>query len=189
MRPNRICAGPRSRRPILTGLILVGLIAAAPASAREVVVQVDAKSGPWLPGANRKMPFGRDAAAPLVVPGIPDMSGKVSIYPEGTTISAGNGAVDAKGVESKAVDDSKGPGGKPYPSLYTPKILYPANLHALVAVFTDDKGVLVGRPFIVGEGARVSIPEGARALSFGFNDVDFAGNSGSLKVTIEMPDD
>lgn len=174
---------------ILATLALAGLIAPAAAWGRQVVVQVDAKSGPWLPKANKKMPFGRDAGAPLVVPGIPDVSGKVSIYSEGTTISAGNGAVDAKGVESKAVDDTKGPGGKVYPSLYTPKILYPANLHALVAVFVDDKGVLVGRPFIVGEGVRVPIPEGARALSLGFNDISFAGNSGSLKVIVEVPDD
>lgn len=166
------------------------MFGAAPvAAAREVTVMIDAKAGPWEPAANKKMPFGRDGGPPVVVK-VPDLPGaKVSIYAEGTTVSAGHGAVGANGVDGKAVDDRKGPGRKVYPSLYAPKILYPANLHALIAVFVDAQGVVLGRPFVVGDGVRVGIPEGADAVSLGFNDVDFAKNSGTLKVTVDVPDE
>lgn len=185
MNPNR-----NSRWSVLALAAVLAPAAMVPAaaSAKSITVQVDAKSGPWTAAANKKMPFGRDPGAPVLVP-LPDILGKVSIYAEGKTVSAGNGAVESIGVESKAVDDTKGPHGKVYPSLYTPKILYPANLHALVAVFVDAKGMIVGRPFVVGEGVRVEIPDGASAVSLGFNDVDFAGNSGSLKVVVEVPDE
>ena len=167
---------------------LVALLLPAAALAKDVTVQVDAHAGPWAPAANKKMPFGRDPGAPVLVK-LSDAFGKVSIYADGTTVSAGHGAVDSKGVDGKAVDDSKGPHGKVYPSLYTPKILYPANLHALVAVFVDAKGLVIGRPFVVGDGVRVEKPDGAAAVALGFNDVDFAGNRGALTVTVNMPDD
>ena len=176
------------RTRVLATFALVGLFGPGVAWAREVSVQVDARSGPWLTRVNKKMPYGRDAGAPATVPGI-DAAAKLSIYPEGTTLSPDDGAVDGSGVASKAVDDANGPRGKRYPSFYTPKILYPANLHALVAVFVDAKGVVIGRPFVVGTGVRVPVPEGASALSLGFNDASFAGNSGALKVTVELPDD
>lgn len=177
-----------SRAKLLAVVAFGGLCPSNTAWAREVTVQVDARSGPWLTSVNKKMPYGRDAGAPAVVPGV-DAAAKLSIYPEGTTLSSGDGAVDGSGVASKAVDDANGPRGKRYPSFYTPKILYPANLHALVAVFVDAKGVVIGRPFVVGTGVRVPVPEGASALSLGFNDESFAGNQGTLKVTVELPDD
>ncbi|ESQ91358.1 hypothetical protein ABAC460_07260 [Asticcacaulis sp. AC460] len=169
---------------------LAVFVLAGAAQAKEIVVQVDAKAGPWLVKANKEMKYGiGDNAPPVIVSGLgPGMLGSLEIYADGTTV-AGGAAVDGTGVPDTAVDDQKGPKGKFYPSFYTPKILYPANAHALIGAFVDADGVLVSRPFVIGTGVRVPIPETAVALALGFNDVSFAGNSGSLTVTLVTPED
>ncbi|EGF91722.1 hypothetical protein ABI_01520 [Asticcacaulis biprosthecium C19] len=163
---------------------------AGAAQAKEIVVQVDAKAGPWSVKLNKEMKYGvGDNAPPVIVPGMgPGMLGSLEIYADGTTIAAGRGEVDGLGVPDTAVDDQKAK-GKYYPSFYTPKILYPANAHALIGAFVDAEGVLLSRPFVVGTGVRVPIPENAVALALGFNDVSFAGNSGALTVTLVTPED
>ncbi|CAL4869635.1 hypothetical protein MMA231_03927 (plasmid) [Asticcacaulis sp. MM231] len=157
--------------------------------ARTVTVAVDAKSGPWSTKANSKMKYGvGDEAPPFIITGIPvDSVDKVEVYADGVTTVKGKVEVGPVGFEDFEVNDSKAR-GKYYPSFYTPKLLYPAYQHALVMGFVDDKGVLVSRPFVVGEGVRVPIPEGATGLALGFNDVSFKDNSGTLSVTVTIPD-
>lgn len=175
---------------VMVGALLTTCIPAAVA-ARDVVVGVDARSGPWLPGLNKNMPYGTgDAAPPMVVTGFaPDQDEKLAIIPEGVTTANGKANVDSSGIADKEVDDTTGPHKKRYPSFYTPKILYPANAHALIAAFVDAGGVVMGRPFAIGQGVRVPVPDGAKGLALGFNDESAKGNDGVLKVTVEMPDD
>lgn len=162
-----------------------------PASARDVVVQVDARAGPWLNKANPKMRYGKGGEiAPVVIGGLADVSGEtVEIFAaQGASTQVGGADVGVEGVAGEAVDDMPGAGKKYYPSLYAPKVLYPTNRHALMAVFVDADGKLVGRPFAVGQGVRLAIPDGAASLSLGFNDVEFAGNGGAMTVTVVVPD-
>lgn len=175
--------------PVLASLAVV---AALPAAARDVVVEVDARSGPWLNKANKKMRYGKgDELAPALVGGLAEAAGsKLEIFAaQGGVTQVDGTAVGPEGMTSQAVDDRSGPGGKFYPSLYAPKVFYPANRHALIAAFVDAEGRMTGRPFTVGSGVRVMVPDEAAALALGFNDVSFAANSGSLTVTVVIPDD
>lgn len=161
------------------------------AAAREVAVSVDAKAGPWLNRANKKMRYGiGDEAPPALVTGfVNDADEKLAIYPApGATTRVDGRAVGAEGIGGEAVDDMPGAKGRYYPSLYAPKILYPTNRHALIAAFVDGEGRLMGRPFAVGQGVRVTIPDQAAGLALGFNDASFAGNDGALPVIVSMPD-
>lgn len=171
--------------------VLLTLVTAQPAFARDVTVLVDARAGPWSVAANPKMKYGvGDALPPMIVTGFPsDIDGQIEIVPQGTTMAAQGGAVDGNGVASEAVDDIRGPRNKYYPSFYTPKVLYPANRHALLGVFVDAAGRLLSRPFVIGTGMRVGIPAGAHGLALGFNDVVATGNSGALSVQVRMPDE
>lgn len=172
-------------------LVSLAALGGSPAVAKEQVVTVDARSGPWLVKANDDMPYGAgDALPPTLVTGFPsDLDEKLAIIAEGTTRVASGETVGAEGIADSAVDDGDGPKGERYPSFYTPKLLYPANRHALVGAFLDAEGGLIGRPFVIGPGVRVPIASGAAALALGFNDESFAGNSGALTVTVIGPDD
>ncbi|MBN2970630.1 hypothetical protein JW805_01190 [Roseomonas aeriglobus] len=169
-------------------MLAAALIAATPAAARDVTVQVDAASGPWRVDLNSDlMPYGiGDAKPPVVVP-FDIGGGVIAIIPSGTTAIPGRADVPPIGLENDAVDD-KEVKKKRYPSFYAPKLLYPSYRHALVAAFVDDKGVVVGRPFIVGKGIRVPIPENTAGLALGFNDISFKGNTGALSVIVVIPD-
>lgn len=178
-----------TRRPGM--LMLLAWLVPAAASPRDVTVPVDARAGPWSVTVNPQLPYGAgDSIAPVVVTGFPsDIDGKLEIIPDGTTTPDRGTAVDGAGVDGDAVDDNRGTGKKLYPSFYAPKILYPSNRHALTGVFIDAAGKVIGRPFMVGKGVRVTIPSGAHGLSLGFNDVRFAGNRGALTVMVRMPDE
>lgn len=171
-------------------LLIVAIACAVPvtATAREVTVVVDAKSGPWSVKINPKMPYGvGDAGPPTIVPGIEPDSGKVEIYPDGK-IGVADKTFDSAGDQDRAVDDSTGRKKSRFPSFYTPKVLYPAYAHGLVATFLDPEGKIVGRPYMVGSGVRVPIPEQATQLALGVNDDSFAANTGSYTVKLVLPD-
>ena len=131
-----------------------------------------------------------DETPPATVTGfINDADEKLAIYPApGATTRVDGQDVGTEGIAGEAVDDMPGAKGKYYPSLYAPKILYPTNRHALIAAFVDVEGRLMGRPFAVGQGVRVTIPDQAAALTLGFNDVSFTANEGTLAVVVSMPD-
>jgi hypothetical protein len=179
------------RKLRLASLLGMLLLTATPASAGERQVTVDAKAGPWLNGPNKKMRYGLgNEAPPTMVTGfVNDADAKIEIYPvEGSTTMVEGKPIGPEGIGGSAVNDAPGPKKKYYPSLYAPKILYPTNAHALIGGFVDAKGVLIGRPFAIGKGVRVTIPDQAVALTLGFNDVTFAGNSGALSVVVVLPE-
>lgn len=161
---------------------------AAPATVQRVSVAIDAATAPWDPVANAAtLPIGAKGAKPPVVVPIEVPAGKAVIFAEGTTNTAEAAGVGAIGNEKKTINDTLSPDGQRYPSFYVPKLLYPAYRHGLVAVFVDAKGAVVSRPFMVGKGVRLPIPDAAAGLALGFNDVDFTGNTGTLHVTVELP--
>ncbi|MGK2909531.1 MAG: hypothetical protein ACSLE1_07000 [Sphingobium sp.] len=173
-------------------LALLLLVPTTPAIAKDVSVAVDARSGPWLNKGNKKMRYGKgDELPPAMVSGfVNDTAEKIAIMvPPGATTRVDGQDVGPEGIEGQAADDQPGEGGQYFPSLYAPEILYHNHRHALIAAFVDAQGMLMGRPFAVGKGARVTIPDEAAALVMGFNDVGFVGNSGSLAATVTLPDD
>jgi hypothetical protein len=171
-------------RSALLAVAIAGV--AAPALAKEVTVTVPAKAGPWSPALNPKLKYGvGDALPPVSVPVVD--GDEIGILPEGT-IKIGTKTFGGSGDESNAVDDKKGKKGKLYPSFYTPKVLYPANLHGLVGTFADERGVIVGRPFMIGEGIKLVVPDAAKTLLLGFNDESYKDNEGEMKVTLFIPD-
>ncbi|NIJ31623.1 hypothetical protein FHT00_003604 [Sphingomonas insulae] len=161
---------------------------AAEATVQRVTVTLDAATAPWDPVANAGiLPIGAKGAKPTVVVPIEVPAGKVVIVAEGTTDIPGASGIGAGGDTKKTINDTVTADGQRYPSFYVPKLLYPAYRHGLVVVFVDAKGVAVSRPFMVGKGIRLPIPDKAEGLALGFNDTDFTGNTGTLKVTVELP--
>lgn len=165
------------------------VLSATPAAARVIEVEVDSASGPWSTKINgEKMPYGTGDEKPALVVPFDIAAGGIGILPQGTTATRGSPAVPPGGIASDVVDD-KLKKKRRSPSFYAPKLMYPIRRHALIAAFIDDKGVVVSRAVPVGDGGiRLPIPEGAVGLSLGFNDTVFAGNSGKLKVLVEIPD-
>lgn len=168
--------------------VMAAMVAAVPAAnAREVTIRVDAKSVPWRTGLNRKMPFGiGDGEAPTVLWG--------DRFPAGSKIQ-----VTSKG-QTTTIPGSPpfGPGGIPswtndrglalFPSHYIDTSTRPAHLNELVGCFIDGDGVCIGKPFVIGEAAAVTIPQGTAGLSMGLNDDKFSDNEGAFTVTVVIPE-
>lgn len=155
---------------------------------KQIVVSVDAAAAPWDVKANVDLvPLAAPGSKPPVVVPIEVPAGKIRILAEGTTDTPTAKGVGVDG-EKKPANDTLAAGNQRYPSFYIPKLMYPVNKHALVAVFVDEKGVIVSRPFPIGAGIRTSIPAAAAGVALGFNDADFTGNTGALKVLVELPE-
>jgi len=86
--------------------------------------------------------------------------------------------------------NNPGTSGRDFPSDYMSQASYPIYLGALVGVFTDSSGNIVGTPFFIGDGpTSVMIPGGGvTQLQLGIDDDIFYDNSGSLSVQVQGPD-
>lgn len=59
------------------------------------------------------------------------------------------------------------------------------NIGALIGVFTDNAGVIIGTPFFVGNGpTSVQAPAGATQLQLGVNDGNYGDNSGAWTIAV-----
>ncbi len=189
----------------------MALSAALPASA-SVTVSVAGDSRPWdwvAGGLNDAYQFGgQDGSGPTIVSfasaGITAGGSWAVIYKSGITGAfAGPPVVDQNGyVGSPFKDNDPGSSGNYFPSHYTPT-LWSSDpgagvfLNALVFVFTDDSGQIVGTPdamevggdaingyfFVFGKGGTPT-PAGATRLQLGLNDDLFFDNSGALQVCV-----
>ncbi|GGB15536.1 hypothetical protein GCM10011380_01210 [Sphingomonas metalli] len=187
--PEAPSAKPNAAAAAASGTASPAAEPAAEAKTKRVVVSVDAASAPWDVKTNAELvPLAAPGSKPPVVVPIEVPAGKIRILAEGTTDTVETKAIGPVGNEKKAVNDSAAPGNQRYPSFYIPKLMYPAYKHALLGIFIDEKGMIVSRPFPIGNGVRISIPATAAGLALGFNDADFTGNSGSLKVLVETPE-
>jgi hypothetical protein len=64
-----------------------------------------------------------------------------------------------------------------YPSAYVDPSNFPVYAMQLIGAFTDDSGVVTGKPFAITSGPQnVQVPTGASKVQVGFNDCRFADN-------------
>lgn len=147
---------------------------------------VNSKSGPWDPALNKSKNYvyrirRNDPSSPAIFKVKPGDS---------LTIECVNGYVnsDWPGYPDRKTDAGGYPkelntylGGN-LPSFY---INDKINHMALIGVFADSKGVIVGEPFLVGNGPlSVEVPQGSERLQLGINDNLFRDNAGLLVVKV-----
>jgi len=156
-------------------------------------VPVTAMPWLWRPGGeNRAFSFGYpNGTAPVVVPLAALGAGRVrslTIEYAGGEIAIGQAGRPADARGYSGLNSETGPLGA-FPSRYIRG--HQVNLGALVGVFTDGAGNILGAPFAVGAGKmRRKIPARARQLQFGINDDVFGGstaetrNSGGFTVRV-----
>ena len=147
--------------------------------ASAAVVTVDGTAGPWSTAANPGFGYADDSAetasTTVAVPG----GDHVFIsYVSGSTTTDGNlsATADANGYCCLLGHGFNAPGN------YTNRA--PA-LMELVGVFTDASGVILGTPFVVGDGPHFAVaPAGASFLSLGVNDNQYHDNTGALQISV-----
>lgn len=65
-----------------------------------------------------------------------------------------------------------------YPSKFVDSSEYPVKLFQLLASFTSDAGVVIGKPFVITPSGRdVQVPAGATKVQVGFNECKYNDNS------------
>lgn len=183
----RLPAPPPSPAPVPPG--------PAPAAQSEVVT-VAATTMPWIwrpGGLNQQFRFGYPNGTPPVRVKLPARAGaRVTLRYLGGQIAIGAGSPGAGGMGYAGLYDHGQAGALgPFPSSYMQP--YPINLGALVGVFTDAGGGIVGKPFAIGAGVVTrGVPPGASWLQLGINDDVFGGvtpetrNSGFFRVLVTV---
>lgn len=166
----------------------------------QILLNIKANCGPWLfnqEGLNSQLPYGRgDHLPPVVVKAdekFPFKRGEIiqiRYLDKRARAVAWNydNSCDAEGDTLRLVNDSKGNTGNYMPSRYLPSSEYPVFLMALIGVFADSNGAIVGAPFKVGLHRTVQVPEGAEQIQFGINDDWFQTappNLGSYQIILK----
>ena len=169
-------------------------------SQEAILVDINANCGPWNfkeGGLNASYPFGKgDHLPPVVVKSDGNFSFRKGELLQIDYLDKRARAVawrydnscDSEGETLRIVDNLKGYTGYYMPSRYVPSSDYPVFLMALIGVFADEKGVIVGLPFKVGLHRTVQVPEGAKQLQLGMNDDWFQTappNLGSYRVILK----
>lgn len=186
-------------RSVFAVCLLLGTIVLA--ETQEVLLlDIKANCGPWIfktGGLNADYPYGRgDHLPPVVVKGdgkFPFRKGEliqITYLDKRVRPCAWNydNSCDSEGETLRLANDLKGNTGNYMPSHYLPTSEYPVFLMALIGVFADDKGALVGAPFKVGLHRTVQVPEGAKQLQLGINDDWFQApppNLGSYRIMLK----
>lgn len=149
---------------------------------------VSGQSGPWDATVNADHPYGLAAnvmLAPTIVAlsalNLPQAEGILTITYRSGSASYGSGyaSTDGLGVNGYEAIDGY------FPGQYVDESESPVYVLALLGVFADGDGVIVGTPFKIGNGPRtVKVPQGAERLQIGFNDHQYVDNTGSIVVRI-----
>jgi hypothetical protein len=159
------------------------------------IITVDSHAGPWLQALNPAYDYGiHDNQAPTIVnaanSGIDFTPGNVlTITYMSGLISAGGilPFTDANGDTTSRYGCGPGliePNKFHLPCFYT-DLTKKTYLMALIGVFADSAGVIVGQPFTIGDGPySVAIPAGATQLQMGVNDDIFYDNMGSWAIQV-----
>lgn len=176
---------------VLLGLAF--LLSSTASFAATEIVSVDSHSGPWSTLLNPGLDYGtHDEAAPAAVAaGFSFAAGGLFTitYLDGLTSPyGGTPYADGLGDTGYLANDSGGSSGLGFPSIHIDPSFYPAYLNELVGAFADASGVVVGNPFLIGDGTTIAAPVGAFQLLLGYNDDIFSDNSGSLRVEVSGPD-
>jgi hypothetical protein len=154
-------------------------------------VVVNSKSGPWDPVINQsrnyihKLRVKRNGLASPTILKVKSGTNLTIQYVLGYVYADFQGhperKTDADGY-SKTIPTYAGC----LPSCY---INDQINHMALLGTFADSKGVIVGSPFLVGDGpVNLIVPEGASQLQLGINDNLFRDNSGLFIVKVNISD-
>lgn len=159
------------------------------------IVTVDSHAGPWLQSLNPAYDYGaHDNAGPMIV----NSANTGIAFTPGTvlTITYMSGLVSAGGI--LPFTDANGDLTSSYgcgpglveptrfhlPCFYT-DLTKQTHLMALIGVFADSNGVIVGQPFTIGDGPhQIAIPAGAQQLQLGVNDDIFYDNMGSWAIQV-----
>lgn len=164
------------------------------------VLVVDAKSGPWdweTGGANKYYAYGNGRhGKPAIFRG---HDGKglspgqiLSVrYLKGRCRAWDPGFDNTNGPEGYPKTDASsytGNSGNKLPSIFVHPTEWPTFIMALIGVFTDSAGNIVGFPFKVGEQSHLTVPGGAAQLQFGLNDDLFDDNSGFFEIAVSEED-
>ncbi len=191
---------PTAAPPPLAAIVLPPapqpMAAAAKPHAASYTVTGTAMPWLWHPGGlNNAYQFGiQDGTAPTIV-----SLSKLDAAPgQSLTIHYVNGEIalgfqspetDANGYSGQSAYGGNGVSGRPLPSAFMRP--YPINLGALIGVFTNSEGGIIGAPFAIGDDAITKqIPGGASRLQLGVNDDIYGGantttaNSGSFTVAV-----
>jgi hypothetical protein len=178
---------------MIQGLLVSACVSLActAANAATTDVFVSGANGPWLQSLNPSFGYGvGDNASPTAVSAGYDFTagGTFTITYLSGTESAGSGfpITDAIGDTGFLVNNGTGSSGTVLPSFYVNSASYPAYLSELVGVFADN-GVIVGTPFLVGDGTSATAPSGADELLLGVNDDIFSDNTGGFNVSVSGP--
>ena len=185
--------------PLVIAAQSPGTLPSASAIPNRALITVDSLAGPWLVSLNPGYDYGiHDNNGPAIVSkansGIDFVPGKVLtiVYVSGL-VSAGaafgwpyadaNGYVhDIWGCGEGLRDH--GTSGTAFPCVYTDTGTK-TYLIELMGVFADSDGVIIGKPFGIGDGPyQVAIPTGATQLQLGINDDSYWDNTGSFVVLV-----
>jgi hypothetical protein len=188
--------------PILLAVLIFGrpssLLAGTgkdPSQSSTMILEIDARCGPWdwkKGGLNRYYAYGKRHEPPVVFKGrdgqglLPGQILSIS-YVKGRCRAWDPGYDNTNGPEGYLKTDASsytGNSGEKLPSMFVRPDEWPTYIMALIGVFTDAGGNIVGFPFEIGEQRTVSVPGGATQLQFGLNDDFFVDNSGSFEISI-----
>ena len=159
------------------------------------IVTVDSHAGPWMPSLNPAYDYGwHDNNSPTIInhanSGIIFTAGNMlTITYLSGLISAGGSLpfTDANGDTTSRYGCGPGliePTQKHLPCFYV-DLSKKTYLMALIGVFADSNGLMVGQPFTVGNGPYlIAIPAGATQLQLGVNDDIFNDNMGSWAIQV-----
>ena len=180
------------RYAVISAVAASMVFLASHANANSIIVSVDSQSSPWDQTLNPTLQFGDGSgSAPFSVSSgfsfAPGSDFTITYLDGLTNPYGGAGYADGDGDTGYAADANGGSSGLGFPSKYfTPAV---GNLNALVGAFADSSGVVVGTPFLIGNGPfHAFAPGGAQLLLLGFNDDIFGDNTGSLRVQIDEAD-
>jgi hypothetical protein len=181
-------ASPVSQNSVSGGLRTNEQGSGGQPAAAVATVTVSAQAGPWEPVLNPALDYGsHDQSPPVPIRGV----GGFPLAP-GTVLTlsylAGSVSVGGGWPNEDANGDPQAPltatSPRSYPSRYLDPGAFPVNVGSLIGAFASN-GVVVGRPFKVGDGPlKVIVPAGANELLLGVNDDVFGDNTGAWTVQI-----
>ena len=150
-------------------------------------VVVNSKSGPWVPVINKSKDFRFNAKHDSELP-----PAILKVKPgDNLTVQYIDGYVYADRLghpERKTDADGYPKTMRTYAgSLPSSYINDQINHMALIGTFANSKGLIIGTPFLIGDGpTNIVAPEGASQLQLGINDNLFKDNSGLFIVKINI---
>lgn len=180
---------------VVLTLILIMLMTGV-VHATSITASVNGQSGPWNVSLNPSYSYGVPVGTPNYNLDPTVVADGLNITPGGTlTIAWISGNVCGGAGGGAWTDGANGDAGwstcytpsacQGNPSYYIPANQFPVVFMELIGVFANSAGVIVGNPFVLGNGPKtVTIPDGASQLQLGFDDGWYNDNFADLQVCV-----